>query len=48
MYIVYKCTMGIVEVADRLLLQAGLNRDALRDHIVICIVKQAEEIAQRV
>ncbi|MGI6469308.1 MAG: ferrous iron transport protein B [Syntrophomonadaceae bacterium] len=40
--------LATLQAADRLLLQAGLNRDALRDHIVTCIVKQAEEIAQRV
>lgn len=35
-------------LADRLLLQAGLDRSTLRDHIVTCLVSQAEEVAQQV
>jgi len=35
-------------LADQMLLEDHLDRDSLRDHIVTCIVSQAEEITQRV
>lgn len=35
-------------LADRLLLEAGLDRSTLRDHIVTCLVSQAEDVARQV
>ncbi|MDD4169744.1 MAG: ferrous iron transport protein B [Desulfotomaculaceae bacterium] len=37
-----------IAAVDQLLLKAHLDQDTLRDHIVTCIVNQAEEIAQKV
>jgi len=40
--------LDILEGADKLLQEASLDRDDLRDHIVTCIVSRAEELAQKV
>ncbi len=39
---------GALEIVDQMLLEDHLERDTLRDHIVTCLVTQAEEITQKV
>lgn len=38
---------AVMALADQLLLEVHLDRRALRDHIVTCIINQAEAIAQK-